>query len=111
MKGFMDASFQLDYDDFKSCAVEIHILSIWLGHELEEFQQEIVADSTTEVEYITTFEAAKEVVWIRKFIDELKVVSSIVDPITVIGTTMEPSRKRRNHGLINGPNLYCGITI
>ena len=49
--------------------------------------------STTEAEYITAFEAAKEVVWIRKFIGELGVVSSIVDPITVIVTTMEPSRK------------------
>jgi len=78
---------------------------------LEEFQQEIMADSTTEAEYITTFEAAKEVVWIRKFISELGVVSSIVDPIIVIVTTMEPSRKRRNHGLINESNLYCGITI
>ena len=70
-----------------------------------------MADSTTEAEYITAFEAAKEVVWIRKFIGELGVVSSIVDPITVIVTTMEPSRKRRNHGLINESNLYCGITI
>ena len=78
---------------------------------MEEFQQEIMADSTTEAEYITTFEAAKEVVWIRKFIGELGVVSSIIDPITVIVTIMEPSRKRRNHGLINESNLYYGITI
>ena len=41
--------------------------------ELEEFQQEIMENSTTEVEYIIAFEAAKEVVWIRKFIDELRV--------------------------------------
>ena len=78
---------------------------------MEEFQQVIMADSTTEAEYITTIEAAKEVVWIHKFIGELGVVSRIVDPITVIVTTMEPSRKRRNHGLINESNLYCGITI
>jgi len=38
---------------------------------LEEFQQEIVANSTTKIEYITTIETAKEVVWIHKFIDEL----------------------------------------
>ena len=78
---------------------------------MEEFQQEIMADSTTETEYITAFETAKEVVWIHKFIDELRVLSNIFDPITIIVTTMEPSHKRRNHGLINESNLYCGITI
>ena len=52
-----------------------------------------MADSTTEAEYITAFKAAKEVVCIRKFIGELGVVSSIVNPITLIVTTMEPSRK------------------
>ena len=78
---------------------------------MEEFQQEIVADLITKAEYITAFEAAKEVVWIHKFIDELRVVSNIVDPIIVIVTIMEPSHKRRNHGLINESNLYCGITI
>ena len=49
-----------------------------------------MTDSTTEAKYITAFEATKEVVWICKFIGELGVVSSIVDPITVIVTTMEP---------------------
>ena len=52
-----------------------------------------MANSTTEAEYITAFEVAKEVVWIRKFIGELGVVSSIIDPITVIVTIIEPSRK------------------
>ena len=78
---------------------------------MEEFQQEIMDDSTTEAEYITAFEVAKEVVWIRKFIGELGVVSSIVDPIIGILTTMEPSHKQKNHGLIDESNLYCGITI
>ena len=78
---------------------------------MEEFQQEIMADSTTEAKYITAFKVAKDVVWIHKIIGELGMVSSIIDPIIVIVTTMEPSRKRRNHGLINESNLYCGITI
>ena len=78
---------------------------------MEDFQQEIVADSITKAKYITVFKATKEVVWIHKFIGELRVVSSIVDPIIVIVTIMEPSRKRRSHDLINEYNLYCGITI
>jgi hypothetical protein len=36
----------------------------------------MVADSTTEAEYIVALEAAKEAVWIRKFVSELGVVSS-----------------------------------
>ena len=40
-----------------------------------------IVDSTNELEYIATSKVAKEVVWIRKFIVELEVVPSIVDPI------------------------------
>ena len=39
----------------------------------------MIVDSKTEAEYITTSEVAKEVVWIRKFISEIRVVPSIVD--------------------------------
>ena len=38
-------------------------------------------DSTTESEYIAASEAAKEAVWIKKFITELGVVPIIVDLI------------------------------
>ncbi|PKI53775.1 hypothetical protein CRG98_025829 [Punica granatum] len=43
-------------------------------------KQETVADSTIEAEYITASNAAKEAVWIRKFVTELAVVPSIADP-------------------------------
>ncbi|KAI5427605.1 hypothetical protein KIW84_032855 [Lathyrus oleraceus] len=44
-------------------------------------KQDTVADSTTEAEYIAASSAAKEAVWIKKFISELGIVPSIVDPI------------------------------
>ena len=44
-------------------------------------KQELTADSTTESEYIAASKAAKEVVWIKKFITKLGVVLSIVHPI------------------------------
>ena len=40
-----------------------------------------MANSTTEVEYIAASEAAKEAVWIRKFISELGVVPSASSPM------------------------------
>ncbi|KAK8562470.1 hypothetical protein V6N12_010548 [Hibiscus sabdariffa] len=44
-------------------------------------KQDTVADSTTEAEYIAASEAAKEAVWIKKFITELGVVPSIADAV------------------------------
>ncbi|KAI5418427.1 hypothetical protein KIW84_042892 [Lathyrus oleraceus] len=44
-------------------------------------KQDIVVDSTTEAEYIAASSSAKEAVWIKKFISELGIVPSIVDPI------------------------------
>ena len=63
----------------------------------KSFKQEMVTDSTTEIEYIATSEVAKEVVWIRKFISELGVVSSASSPMNLycdnsraIAQTKEP---------------------
>ena len=40
-----------------------------------------MADSTTVAEYIAASEAAKEAVWIRKFVSELGVVPSASSPM------------------------------
>ena len=44
-------------------------------------KQDTVADSTTEAEYIAASEAAKEAIWIKKFIIGLGVVPSISNPV------------------------------
>ena len=41
----------------------------------------MIVDFTTEAEYIAASDAAKDAVWIKKFITKLGVVSSIVGPI------------------------------
>ncbi|XP_061343798.1 secreted RxLR effector protein 161-like [Gastrolobium bilobum] len=80
VKGFTDASFQSDKDDCKSQSGFIYTLNggavSW-----KSSKKETTTDSTTEVEYIAASEAAKEAVWIKKFVAELGVVPSIVDPI------------------------------
>jgi len=40
-------------------------------------------DSTTEAKYICTSKVVKEAIWINKFITELDVVPSIVDPVAL----------------------------
>ena len=44
-------------------------------------KQVTVTDSTIEVEYIANSEAAKEAIWIKKFITGLGIVPSISDPM------------------------------
>ena len=104
--GYTDASFQSDKDDCKSQSGYVFLLCggavSW-----KSFKQETTADSTTEAEYIAASEAAKEAVWIKKFITELGVVPSIVGPIPLycdnngaIAQAKEPrSHQRSKHVL------------
>ena len=82
VRGYTDASFQTDKDDYRSQSGYVFCLNggaiSW-----KSSKQETIAGSTTEAEYITASGTAKEFVWIRKFISELGVVPSIVDPIEV----------------------------
>ena len=68
-------------------------------------KQSTVADSMTKSEYLMASEAAKEEVWIKKFIIELGMVPSIVDPVVIycdnngaISQAKEPrSHQRSKH--------------
>ncbi|KAK9032006.1 hypothetical protein V6N11_056291 [Hibiscus sabdariffa] len=80
IKGYTDASFQTDKDDSRSQSGFVFCLNggavSW-----KSSKQDTVADSTTEAEYIAASEAAKEAVWIKKFITELGVIPSIADDV------------------------------
>ena len=55
---------------------------------------------TIEVEYIDVFSVAKEVVWIKKIIYDLGIVSSIMDPIELICDNKGPitqAKEPRSH--------------
>ena len=81
-KGYTDASFQTNMDDFRSQSGYVFTMN---GRAVswKSSKQATIADSKTEVEYIAASGAAKDAVWYKKFISELGVVPIIVDPISL----------------------------
>ena len=115
VNGYTDASFQTDKDDYKSQSGFVFILNggavSW-----KSSKQETVADSTTEAEYIAASEAAKEGVWIRKFITELGVVPSACSPLDLycdnsgaIAQAKEPRNHQKNKHILRRFHLIREI--
>eukprot|EP00253_Pinus_taeda_P031528 PITA_31528 len=50
-------------------------------------KQSVVADSTTEVEYVAAIEATKEIVWLRKFLEDLQVKQVHSTPLMIDNTS------------------------
>nr|GFB97798.1 retrotransposon protein, putative, Ty1-copia subclass [Tanacetum cinerariifolium] len=84
---YCDAEFETDRDDMKSQTGYVFVLNggavVW-----KSSKQSTTAQHAIEAKYIVASEAAKEAVWIRKFIDELGVVPSNDYPIKMIVTIM-----------------------
>ncbi|KAJ9544263.1 hypothetical protein OSB04_023970 [Centaurea solstitialis] len=80
--GYSDASFQTDGDDFRSQSGYVFTLNggaiSW-----KSSKQDRTADSTIEAEYIAASDAAKEAIWLRNFLSDLRVVASISRPIDI----------------------------
>ncbi|KAJ9557778.1 hypothetical protein OSB04_012392 [Centaurea solstitialis] len=84
--GYSDASFQTDRDDFRSQSGYVFTLN---------------GDSTTEAEYIAASDAAKEAVWLKNFLSDLRVVASISRPIDIFcdnsGAVAQAKEPREHH--------------
>ena len=80
VSGYTDVSFQSDRGDSKSQLGYVFTLNGGAVN-WKISKQETFVDSTIESEYMAASEATKEAVWIKKFITELGVVSSIVHSI------------------------------
>ena len=100
VKCYTDASFQTDRDDSRSQSGFVFTLNggaiYW-----KSSKQSVVADSTTESEYIAASDAAKEAAWMKKFITDLDVVPSIRKPIEVFcdntGAIAQAKEPRSHH--------------
>ncbi|KAD7117932.1 hypothetical protein E3N88_05200 [Mikania micrantha] len=93
-------NFQTDRDDSRSQSGFVFTLNggavSW-----KSSKQSVVADSTTESEYIAASDAAKEAAWIKKFIADLDVVPSIRKPIEIFcdntGAIAQAKEPRSHH--------------
>ncbi|KAK8557936.1 hypothetical protein V6N12_010159 [Hibiscus sabdariffa] len=115
IKGYTDASFQTDKDDSRSQSGFVFCLNggvvSW-----KSSKQDTVADSTTEAEYIAASEAAKEAVWIKKFITELGVIPNISDAVDLycdnngaIAQAKEPRSHQRSKHILRRFHLIKEI--
>jgi hypothetical protein len=100
--GYTDASFQIDKDESKS---QLGFMFTLNGGAIswKSSKQDTVADSTMEAEYITTSEAAKEGVWMRKFLIEVGVFPNMSSPLNrycdnngAIAQAKEPRNHQKN---------------
>ncbi|KAJ9552729.1 hypothetical protein OSB04_016774 [Centaurea solstitialis] len=101
--GYTNARFQTDRDDFRS--------QPWYSS-----KQDTIADSTTEAKYIAASDAAKEAVWLRNFIMDLRVVASISRPVDIyydnsgaVAQAKEPREHRKSKHVLRKFHLIREI--
>ena len=104
LRGYTDSDFQTDVDSRKSMSGSIFTLGggaiVW-----RSIKQSCIADSTMEAEYVAACEAAKEAVWLRKFLGDLEIILDMDKPLTLycdnsgaVANSKEPrSHKRGKH--------------
>ncbi|KAL4010631.1 gag/pol protein [Cucumis melo var. makuwa] len=104
LTGYTDSDFQTDKDARKSTSGSVFTLNegavVW-----RSIKQSYIVDSTMEAEYVAACKAAKEAVWLKKFLTYLEVVLNMHMPITIycdnsgaIANSREPrSHKRGKH--------------
>ena len=79
---YANSDFQTDKDSRKSTSESVFTLNggavVW-----RSIKQGCIADSTMKAEYVAVCEAAKEAVWLRKFLNDLEIVSNMELSITL----------------------------
>ena len=97
--GYTNSDFQSDFDFRKSTSGYVFTLGdgaiSW-----RSVKQSCIADSTIEVEYVAACEAAKEVIWLKKFLSDLGVVRVEQVSITLFydnSGAVAQSKDPRNH--------------
>ena len=100
LERFTDSSFESDRDDSKSVSGFVFTLNggaiCW-----KSSKQNTVADSVCEAEYIAASDAAKEAVWLWKFLGKLGVASFLDGPVPLYcdstGAIAQAKEPRSHH--------------
>ncbi|TYJ98103.1 gag/pol protein [Cucumis melo var. makuwa] len=104
LTGYIDSDFQSDKDAKKSISGSVFTLNggavVW-----RSIKQSSIANSTMEAEYVATCEAAKEAIWLKKFLTYLEIFPNMHLSITlycdnsgIAANSREPrSHKRGKH--------------
>ncbi|XP_070004555.1 secreted RxLR effector protein 161-like [Nicotiana sylvestris] len=95
LEGYTDASFSSDRDDSKSISGYVFTLNSG-AVSWKSSKQATVADSITEAEYIAASEAAKEAVWMKKFLAELGVVPLIEGAVPLLDVEIQKVDGKEN---------------
>ncbi|KAH9725664.1 hypothetical protein KPL70_007964 [Citrus sinensis] len=97
--GYTDSDFMLDKDSRKSTSGYVFILGSgaisWMS-----VKQSCITDLITKAEYVATSEAAKEAIWLRKFLRNLEVVPVVTAPLKLFcdnGGAVAQSKEPRNY--------------
>ncbi|KAH9705859.1 hypothetical protein KPL70_012033 [Citrus sinensis] len=97
--GYTDSDFMSDKDSRKSTSGYVFTLGSG-AISWRSVKQSCIADSTTEAEYVAASEAAKEAVWLRKFLQDLEVVHAVTAPLKLFcdnSGAVAQSKEPRNH--------------
>ena len=97
--GYTDSDFQSDLD-FKKFTLGYVFTLGGRAKSWRSVKQSCIADSTTEAEYVVAREAAKEAIWLKKFLFDLGVVRMEQVPITLFcnnSVVVAQSKNSRNH--------------
>ncbi|KAA0058448.1 retrovirus-related pol polyprotein from transposon tnt 1-94 [Cucumis melo var. makuwa] len=104
---YTDSDFQTDRDSRKSTSGLVFTLNggavVW-----RSIKQGCIADFTMEAEYVAACEAAKEAIWLRKFLIDLEVVLTMSKPIILYcdnSGAVANFRKPRSHK--RGKHIEC----
>ena len=76
LMGYADFNFQSDHDHSKSISGYVFTMNGGVIYQ-KSFKQYTVANSVCETKYVAASDAAKETIWLKKFITKLRVIFSI----------------------------------
>ena len=98
---YIDSNFQSDKDSHWSTS-GIVVTFDGVVVRCKSVKQSYTADSTMEFEYVATSKVAKEVIWLRKLLMELRVVPLAIQPMIlfcdnngVIAQSKEPKNTKK----------------